>query len=100
MLANALNAYYLQQNSDATACDFSGSAQIVKAAAVSSCSSVIASATANAPGASSTGGPGPASSSKKSEGASPVGATLGFGTYAFAAYAATALLSGVGILWL
>lgn len=43
-LAYVLNKYYLDQNKNKSACDFSGSATIVKASAASSCSAVLDSA--------------------------------------------------------
>jgi len=99
MLANAFNAYYLEQKSDSTACDFSGAAQVVKAAsAASSCSSVIASATANAPGSTNTATT--STTKKKSDASSVHGASLGMGMYFYATYASIALLSGIGMLWL
>jgi len=99
MLANAFNAYYLEQKSDSTACDFSGAAQVVKAAsAASSCSSIVASATANAPGSTNTAAT--STTKKKSDASSVHGASLGMGMYFYATYASIALLSGIGMLWL
>ncbi|KFY11995.1 hypothetical protein V492_04153 [Pseudogymnoascus sp. VKM F-4246] len=62
-LSNAFNAYYLEQNSAADACDFGGSASVVaNPTPASSCESVIASATNAAPtgsgGGTSDGGSG------------------------------------------
>ncbi|OBT61025.1 hypothetical protein VE03_09625 [Pseudogymnoascus sp. 23342-1-I1] len=55
-LSNAFNAYYLEQNSADTACDFDGSATLVAATTVAStCASIIASATSAASGSASTG---------------------------------------------
>jgi len=106
-LSYAFNAYYNEEG-NAQACDFGGNAQVVKAAgAASSCSALISSATASSPASPTGSGSGSggsssgaaSSSSKKSDG-SIVGATLGFGTFAFVAYTATALLSGAGMMLL
>jgi len=81
-LSYAFDAYYKEQNSASTACDFGGQASVVKASAASSCSSVLASASAGTNSGSGSGGSnsgGAASSSTKSEAGSLMGASLGFG---------------------
>ncbi|KFY63894.1 hypothetical protein V496_03602 [Pseudogymnoascus sp. VKM F-4515 (FW-2607)] len=66
-LSNAFNAYYLEQDSADTACDFGGSASLVAApSAASSCGSIIASAT----GAVSTGTADSGSGSDSGDGSS------------------------------
>jgi 1,3-beta-glucanosyltransferase GAS1 len=90
-LSNAFNAYYLEQNSANTACDFSGNATVVQAqATAASCSSAIASATAS--GNSTTSG-------KKSAGSSEH-ASVAIGGWAWAAYFSTVVLFGLGIFLL
>lgn len=57
MIAYIMNQYFLGQNSDSSACDFSGSAQTKSATTASSCKSALASASsANAVAATATAG--------------------------------------------
>lgn len=104
-LSYAFNAYYVKEGTS-DACDFDGSAQIVKAAgAASSCSSIIAAATSNAATANESGGSssGAAASSSKSKGAAAsvkFGASVGISKFCFVAYASTALLSALGMVLL
>lgn len=105
-LSNAFNAYYLEEKSASTACDFAGAAVVVKANAASSCSSLIASATAsNAGGATGTGSSGSgasgaaSSTTKKSEAGGIVGAS--FGVWKFAVgFTVLGLVSGAGMILL
>jgi len=104
-LSFAFNAYYLEEKSASTACDFAGAAQVVKAAsAPSSCSAIIASATAsNAGGATGTGsgGSGAASSTSKKSDASGIIVGASFGAYKyFVGFTILALASGAGMILL
>lgn len=101
-LSNAFNAYYLEENSASTACDFAGAAQVVKAAgAASSCSALIASATsANGGGATATGSGAASSTSKKSDANGMiVGASFGAYKY-FVGFTLLAIASGAGMILL
>ena len=99
-LSYAFNAYYLEQSSASTACDFGGSAQVVKAVAASSCSSIISAATSSNPG--SATGTGAASSTSKKSDASGItyGATLGMGKVFLVGFTLVAVLSGAGMILL
>jgi hypothetical protein len=102
-LSNAFNAYYLEEKSASTACDFAGAAQVVKAAgAASSCSAIIASATAsNAGGATGTGSSGAASSTSKKSDASGMIVGASFGTFKyFVGFTILAAASGAGMILL
>lgn len=102
-LSFAFNAYYLEEKSASTACDFAGAAQIVKAASVpSSCSALIASATAsNAGGATGASGSGAASSTSKKSDASGMIVGPSFGAYKyFVAFTILAVASGAGMILL
>jgi 1,3-beta-glucanosyltransferase GAS1 len=107
-LAWAMNAYYLAQNSVATACDFGGNATIVSnPSAASTCSSVIAAATSansgTSPGTGSGSGSGSgaaSSTSKKSEGGMTVGASLGISTTFMVGFTMLAAFSGAGMILL
>lgn len=99
-LSNAFNAYYIEQKSDSTACDFAGAAQVVKAAgAASSCSSLIASATsANSGGATGTGA---ASSTSKKNDASGMTYGASFGAWKYAVgFTVLAVTTGFGMILL
>ena len=101
-LSYAFNAYY-QEEGNSQACDFGGNAQTVKAAAASSCSSLMASAAGASSPASATGSgsSSAATSTKKSAaGAVTVGASLGIGTFCTVAYISALVLSGAGIFLL
>ena len=105
-LSYAFDAYYKQQNSASTACDFGGMANVVKASAASTCSSVLAAASSGTTSSGSSGsgsgsGSGAAaSSSTKSEAGSLMGASLGFGWAWVASMSAFAGLSGVAMILL
>jgi len=101
-LSNAFNAYYLEQNSASTACDFAGAAQVVKAAgAASNCSSIIASATASNAGGSTATGSGAASSTSKKSDASGMIVGASFGAYKyFVGFTILAVASGAGMVLL
>ncbi|PBP25919.1 1,3-beta-glucanosyltransferase gel4 [Diplocarpon rosae] len=105
-LSNAFNTYYGEQNKDATACDFAGAAQIVKAAgAASSCSSVLAAATSGGaiiPTGTGAGSSGAATStSKKSEAIGQVfGATLGMSKFFAVGFTVVTVVSGAGMILL
>lgn len=102
-LSYAFNAYYLAENSAASACSFGGNANIVKAAgAASSCSSVLAAASSSvSAAATATGGAASSSTSKKSEASGMTfGATLGMGKVAFVGFTFVAVLSGAGMILL
>ncbi|KAF8860055.1 hypothetical protein BDZ45DRAFT_327123 [Acephala macrosclerotiorum] len=99
-LSNAFNAYYLEQNSASTACDFAGAAQVVKAASTaSSCSSLIASATsANSGGSTATGA---ASSTSKKSDASGMTYSASVGAWKYAAgFTVLAVTTGFGMVLL
>lgn len=98
-----LNQYYLNQKSVATACDFGGAAQIVKAAgAASSCSSLVSAATSAAgTGSGSTPTGTAASSSTSKAGASGMTFSPTFnGVYVLGGFTVLAVLSGAGMVLL
>ncbi|KAH6669485.1 beta-1,3-glucanosyltransferase [Halenospora varia] len=103
-LSYAFNAYYnsLSGSNKAQGCDFGQNATIVSANAASTCSSVLSSATAAASnGVLGGSGSGAASStSKKSDGAPLVGATLGMGPYFVVGFTLIATISGAGMILL
>jgi hypothetical protein len=102
-LSYAFNAYYLAENSAASACSFGGNANIVKAAgAASTCSSILAAASSSvSAAATATGGAASSSTSKKSEASGMTfGATLGMGKVAFVGFTIVAVLSGAGMVLL
>jgi hypothetical protein len=106
-LSNAFNAYYLEQGSAATACDFGGNATVVKpAGAASSCSSIIAAATSaaasggNIGAASGTGSSSSSTASGKKSAGNAVQASLSLGSWCWVAYLSTVVLSGAGIFFL
>ncbi|KAI0026113.1 beta-1-3-glucanosyltransferase-like protein [Xylariomycetidae sp. FL0641] len=101
-LAFVANQYYMAQDSanQASACDFSGLAKTQAASTASSCSTLLEAAgtdgTGSVPEATSGG-----SSDDNKKGAAGILATPSFFSYGkavFAAYAITALVSGVGML--
>ena len=103
-LSYAFNAYYKEEG-NSQACDFDGNAQTVKAAAASSCSSIMASATGATSPSSTTGtgsssGSSATTSKKSAAGAVTVGASLGIGTFCMVAYISALVLSGAGIFLL
>lgn len=103
-LAFALNKYYDEQDKDASACSFSGSAKTqATTKATGTCSAQIKEAGTAGTGtvsteATATSGSG--SSSTSSSFASPIGlhSSASFGSFQVAAYIATALLAGVGMI--
>lgn len=106
-LAFALNKYYSEQNEHATACSFSGSATTkATTAATGTCSSQIKEAGTAGTGTVTTGATATAgsdsssSSSTSSSFASPASlhSSVSFGSFQIAAYVATALLAGVGMI--
>jgi hypothetical protein len=99
-LSNAFDTYYKGQKSSASACNFGGSAAVVKpAAAASNCASVIAQATASNPVTGSTGTA--ASSSKKNDASGlTYGGSMWVGKVLAVSFTVTALLSGMGIILL
>lgn len=100
-LSYALNTYYLSQKSVSSACDFGGNAQVVKAAAASSCSAVISSATATFTSGATATGAAASSSTKKSEASGMVfGASLGMGKFVIAGFTLVAVVSGAGMILL
>lgn len=107
-LAFALNKYYSEQNEHSSACSFGGSATLKSTtAATGTCSSQIKEAGTAGTGtvtteatATSGSGSGSSSSSTSSSVAAPVSlhSSVSFGSFHVAAYAATALLAGVGMI--
>ncbi|KAJ5369562.1 hypothetical protein N7509_014174 [Penicillium cosmopolitanum] len=103
-LAFALNKYYSEQNNDASACSFKGSATTqATTKATGTCSAQIKEAGTAGTGtvsteATATSGSG--SSSTSSSFASPIGlhSSASFGSFQVAAYIITALLTGVGMI--
>ncbi len=102
-LGAVLDAYYKDQNSDKTACDFNGQADVVKpVGAASSCSAALSSASAAASvaaTATSGGGSGPAKSSNI---AAPIAMKnmLVIGDIAVGAYVVVAMVVGAGMVML
>lgn len=107
-LAFALNKYYSEQNEHSSACSFGGSATLKSTtAATGTCSSQIKEAGTAGTGtvtteatATSGSGSGSSSSSTSSSVAAPVSlhSSVSFGSFHVAAYAATAILAGVGMI--
>jgi hypothetical protein len=97
-----LNQYYINQKSAASACDFSGQAQIVKAAgAASSCAAVVSSATAAAGTGAAAAATGAASSTtKKSDASGAIFAPTLSGKYVMTAFTLLAVFSGAGMILL
>ncbi|OBT76773.1 hypothetical protein VF21_04495 [Pseudogymnoascus sp. 05NY08] len=96
-LSNAFNAYYLEQNSAAGACDFGGSATVVaNPTPASSCGSIIASATSAAPTGSATGGSG--SGTKTSTNKSAANSVHVFGGWGIAAWMTAVVVSVAGLV--
>jgi len=99
-LSYAFNAYYGEQGSASTACNFGGNAAVVKAAgAASSCSSIIAAATSANPASGSSGAA--SSTSKKSDASGMTfGASLWAGKVFAVGFTLVAVLSGAGMILL
>lgn len=107
-LAFALNKYYVEQDRAADACSFSGSATVkASTKATGTCSTQIKEAgtagtgtvtTENTATADSSSASSTASSSTSSSGAIRVHHSSSFGSFQVAAYIATALLAGVGMI--
>lgn len=95
-LSYAFDAYYKEQSSASTACDFDGKAQVVSAKAQGSCSAVLQSASAS----NSAGGVAETSTKKSEAGDSIVGASLGFGRLWLWGFSVIAGASGVGMILL
>lgn len=94
-LSNAFNAYYLEQNSASTACDFGGSASVVASpSAASSCGSVIASATS----AATTGSGSTGSTSGDDSGKKAAGSSLKDGGWGMAAFMTAVVVSVAGLV--
>ena len=102
-LGVVLDAYYKNQNSAKTACDFQGAAEVVKpAGAASSCSASLASASSavnNAATATSGSGPGAAKSSSLAA-AIPMKNLLSIGDMAVGMYVVVAMGVGAGMMLL
>ncbi|CAK7268714.1 hypothetical protein SEPCBS57363_003235 [Sporothrix epigloea] len=108
-IAYVLDAYYKNQNSDSSACDWNGQAQVVKApAAASSCSSLLASAsssnnraaTATAGSGSTKTGSSGSSSTSKSAAASGMRNMLTLGELSVGLYVLVAMATGAGMMML
>ncbi|KAJ5799069.1 CAZyme family GH72 and CBM43 [Penicillium psychrosexuale] len=107
-LAFALNKYYVEQDRAADACSFSGSATVkASTKATGTCSTQIKEAgtagtgtvtTENTATADSSSASSTASSTTSSSGAIRVHHSSSFGSFQVAAYIATALLAGVGMI--
>lgn len=100
-LSIAFNAYYnsISGSDKSKACDFGGNATVVTpASSESSCSSVLSSASSAATAGGSNGQG--ASSTKKSDAAGIVGASLGIGKYAMVGFTLMATFSGMGMILL
>ena len=102
-LGVVLDAYYKNQKSASTACDFQGAAEIVKpVGAASSCSASLASASSavnNAATATSASGPGAAKSSSLAA-AIPMKNLLSIGDMAVGMYVVVAMGVGAGMVLL
>jgi hypothetical protein len=98
-LSWAFNAYYQEQQSDKTACNFGGKANIVSANTQASCSSALASASSGIVSNPSGTGAAASSSTKKSEAGVLVGATYG-GKWAVVGFTVLGALSGAGMILL
>lgn len=101
-LAFAANQYYLKQDKQASACDFSGLAKTQEAKTAASCTSLIKAAGTAGTGAvpSPTGAQG-GGSSESSGNISPGGVApdyMGVGRFLFGTYVIGAVVSSVGIL--
>lgn len=100
-LSHAFNAFYLENKSAAFACDFNGNATVVKASGSdSTCSSRIAAATSAAASGGNGGSVDSSPTGDKSAATSMRHASLNLGSYAWAAYFGTVMLSGLGIFLL
>jgi hypothetical protein len=104
-LAFALNKYYVEQDRDASACDFSSSATTkATTAATGTCSSQMKQAGTAGTGTVTTEATATAASGSSSTSTSSSGAALSihssspFGFFQVTAYLATALLAGVGMI--
>ncbi|KAJ5772746.1 hypothetical protein N7457_007642 [Penicillium paradoxum] len=117
-LAFALNKYYLEQNKAADACDFAGSATVKAVTkATGTCSSQMKEAGSAGVGTITTEGTGSKKSDSDSDsdsdssssasstsatsssgGAMNIHSSVSFGSFQVAAYVATALLAGVGMI--
>ncbi|KAJ5159301.1 uncharacterized protein N7500_008952 [Penicillium coprophilum] len=98
-LAFALNKYYVEQDRSADACKFAGSAtvkSVIKATGV--CAAQMKEAGTAGVGTVSTENTGTASATKSSSGAISMHSSSSFGSFQVAAYIATALLAGVGMI--
>ncbi|CAK7224522.1 hypothetical protein SBRCBS47491_005580 [Sporothrix bragantina] len=108
-IAYVLDAYYKNQNSASSACDWNGQAQVVKAsAAASSCSALLASAsssnsyaaTATAGSTSSTTGSSGSSSTSKNAAPSVMRNMLTLGDLSVGLYVLVAMATGAGMIML
>lgn len=101
-LSYAFNAYNQEEGGKNDACDFDGSAQTVKAAAVASCSSVLSSASQSVAGATGTSSGGSSSTTTKKSSADSlyVPKSISFGGVSIAAYTIGMIITGAAMVLL
>lgn len=102
-LSYAMNQYYKKQNKNKKACDFDGAASTQSASKPSgSCAKKIKQATGAAASGASATGAGGAGSSTSSGAAAPMGvhAAIFPGAWQLGMYIGSAVVAGVGMVWL